>query len=182
MSNIVFNQGLDNEIVIPMSEFIDGLMSSMKRKTPKEELREELLEFKKEIEHNLKELSRMKECVLKSSWKKELKLYGAFVIYVLNRNLKMALYKKEKLELFSHPFLERVLEEEKFFPQELKIDTDDAVDLSNEGAMVMIENHLKTRLDNMKLILEDCEKIGWWPYKCLLIIVLNQIKITEKIR
>ena len=60
MSNIVINQGLGNEIVIPMSEFIDGLMSSMKWKTLKEELREELLEYKKENERNLKELSRMK--------------------------------------------------------------------------------------------------------------------------
>ena len=65
MSRIIINQGLDNEIVIPMSEFIDGLMSSMKRKTPKEELREELLKFKKENERNLKELTRIKECVLK---------------------------------------------------------------------------------------------------------------------
>ena len=65
MSHIIINQGLDNEIVIPMSEFIDGLMSSMKRKTPKEELREELLKFKKENERNLKELTRIKECVLK---------------------------------------------------------------------------------------------------------------------
>ena len=60
MSNIVINQGLGNGIVIPMSEFIDGLMSSMKWKTLKEELREELLEYKKENERNLKELSRMK--------------------------------------------------------------------------------------------------------------------------
>ena len=163
MSHIIINQGLDNEIVIPMSEFIDGLMGSMERKTPKEHLREVLLEFKKESEHNLKELTRMKECVLKSSWKKELKLYGAFVMFVLNRNLEMALHKKEKLELFSHPFLERVLEEEKFIPQELKIDTVGAVDLSNEGIMVMIANQLKIQLQNMKLILQDCEEIGWWP-------------------
>ena len=162
MSQII-NQGLDNEIVIPMSEFIDGLMGSMERKTPKERMREQLLEFKKVNEHNLKELTMMKECVLKSSWIKECKLYGAFVIYVLNRNLEMALHKKEKLELFSHPFLERVLEEEKFIPQELKIDTDGAVDLSNEGIMVMIAKNLKLKLQNMKLILENCEEIGWWP-------------------
>ena len=94
----------------------------------------------------------------------------------------MALYKKEKLELFSHTYLERVLEEEKFIPQELKIDMDGAVDLSNGGVMVMIASHLKTRLENMKFILEDCERVGWWAYKCLIIIVLNQIKITEKNR
>ena len=65
MSRIIINQGLDNEIVIPMSEFIEGLMGSMERKTPKEQLREELLKFKKENERNLKELTRIKECVLK---------------------------------------------------------------------------------------------------------------------
>ena len=75
----------------------------------------------------------------------------------------MALHKKEKLELFSHPFLERVLEEEKFIPQELKIDTVVAVDLSNEGIMIFLANQLKIQLHNMKLILEDCEGVGWWP-------------------
>ena len=72
MFHIIINQGLDNEIVIPMSDFIEGFTSSMKRKTPKEELRKELLEFKEENEHNFRELSRMKESVLKSSWKKKL--------------------------------------------------------------------------------------------------------------
>ena len=74
----------------------------------------------------------------------------------------MALYKKEKLELFSHTHLERVLEEEKFIQQKLKIDMDGAVDLSNGGIMVMIASHLKTRLEKMKFILEDCERVGWW--------------------
>ena len=98
---------------------------------------------------------------------KKVKLYGAFVIYVLNKNLEMALHnKKEKLELFSHPFLERVLEEEKFIPQELKIDTEGAVDLSNEGVMVVIANQLRLHIQNMKDILENCEEFAQRPFAC----------------
>ena len=35
---------------------------------------------------------------------------------------------------------------------------DGAVGLSNEGIMVMIASHLKTRLENMKFILEELRK------------------------
>ena len=113
----MINQGLDKEIVIPMSEFIEGSMSSMERKTPKEELRDELIELKEENERNLKEPSMIKESDLKVSWINEIKLYTAFVIYVLNKILEMALHEKEKLELFSHPYLERVLERNSLFPK-----------------------------------------------------------------
>jgi hypothetical protein len=91
------------------------------------------------------------------------KLYIAFLIFVLNRNLEMSLHKKEKLELLSHPYLERVLEEEGFIPIDLKIETDENGVLSNEGIMVHIANQLKILLENMKLILKECEEIGWWP-------------------
>ena len=49
MSHIIINQGLDNEIVIPMADFIEGLMGSMERKTPKEQFREELLGYLKNM-------------------------------------------------------------------------------------------------------------------------------------
>ena len=163
MSHIIINQGLDNEIVIPMSEFIDGLMGSMERKTPKEQLREELFKLKETADFNLESFSRMEEGDLKKLSIRIEKLYIAFLIFVLNRNLDMSLHKKEKLELLSHPYLERVLEEEGFIPIDLKIETDENGVLSNEGIMVHIANQLKILLENMKLILEECEKIGWWP-------------------
>ena len=163
MSHITIIQGLDNEIVIPMSEFIDGLMGSMKRKTPKEQLREELFKLKETADFNLESFSRMEEGDLKKLSIRIEKLYIAFLIFVLNRNLDMSLHKKEKLELLSHPYLERVLEEEGFIPIDLKIETDENGVLSNEGIMVHIANQLKILLENMKLILEECEKIGWWP-------------------
>ena len=163
MSRIIINQGLDNEIVIPMSEFIDGLMGSMERKTPKEQLREELFKLKETADFNLESCSRMEEGDLKKLSIRTEKLYIAFLIFVLNRNLEMSLHKKEKLELLSHPYLERVLEEEGFIPIDLKIETDENGVLSNEGIMVHIANQLKILLENMKLILEECEKIGWWP-------------------
>ena len=90
-------------------------------------------------------------------------LYIAFLIFVLNRKLEMSLYKKGKLELISHPYLERVLEEEYFIPQDLMIHTSDDEYLSIEGLMVYIANQLKITLNNMKSIQKICEKIGWWP-------------------
>ena len=163
MSHIIINQGLDNEIVIPMSEFIDGLMGSMERKTPKEQLREELFKLKETADFNLESYRRMEEIDLKNQSIRIEKLYIAFLIFVLNRNLEMSLHKKEKLELLSHPYLERVLEEEGFIPIDLKIETDENGVLSNEGIMVHIANQLKILLENMKLILKECEEIGWWP-------------------
>ena len=163
MPSIVINQGLDNEIVIPMAEFIDGLMSSMKRKTPKEELREEILELKETADFNLESLGEMEKGHLKTLWMRTEKLYIAFLISVLNRNLEMSLHKKGKLELLSHPYLERVLDEEDFIPKDLTMQTDRDEVLSKEGLMVHIADDLKTRLDNMKEIQLDCERVGWWP-------------------
>lgn len=163
MSRIIINQGLDNEIVIPMSEFIEGLMGSMERKTPKEQLREQLLEFKETADFNLERYSKMKEGDLKKLWMRTEKLYIAFLIFVLNRNLEMSLHKKEKLELLSHPYLERVLEEEGFIPRDLTVQIDNDEVVSKEGLMVHIANQLKTQLENMKQILRDCEEFGWWP-------------------
>ena len=163
MSHIIINQGLDNEIVIPMSEFIEGLMGSMERKTPKEQLREELFKLKETADFNLESFSRMEEGDLKKLSIRIEKLYIAFLIFVLNRNLEMSLHKKEKLELLSHPYLERVLDEEDFIPKDLAIHTNKGKSLSKEGLMVLIANELKTKLDNMKIILIDCERLGWWP-------------------
>ena len=64
----------------------------------------------------------------------------------------MALNKKRKLELLSHPYLERVLEEEDFIPKDLTLHTDEAANLSNEGIMVHIANQLKVQLNNMREI------------------------------
>ena len=142
MSCIIINQGLDNEIVIPMSEFIEGLMG--KRKTPKEELREELLELKETADFNLEQYSRMEEGDLKKLWIKTEKLYIAFLIFVLNRNLEMSLHKKGKLELLSHPYLERVLEEGDFIPKDLTVRTDeDDYCRSKEGIMIYLADQLK---------------------------------------
>ena len=94
MSRIIINQGLDNEIVIPMAEFIDGLMSSMKRKTPKEELREEILELKETADFNLESLGEMEKGHLKTLWMRTENPYIAFLIFVLSGKLDMAFHKK----------------------------------------------------------------------------------------
>lgn len=73
----------------------------------------------------------------------------------------MSLHKKEKLELLSHPYLERVLEED-FIPRDLTVYTDYDEVLSKECLMVHIANQLKMILHNMKHILKDCEEVGWW--------------------
>ena len=148
---------------IPMSALIERLMSSMKRKTPKEQLREEIFNLKGITDFNLESYSEMEEGDLKTLWMRTEKLYRAFLIFVLNRNLEMSLHKKEKLELLSHPYLERVLDEEDFIPKDLTIHTNKGKSLSKEGLMVHMANQLKTQLTNMELILEDCEEIGWWP-------------------
>ena len=80
----------------------------------------------------------------------------------------MALHKKEKLGLLSHPYLERVLEEEDFIPKNITVDTDEAVNLPHEGIMVHIARQLKVQLGDIKNILIDREKYGWWVQECLL--------------
>ena len=66
MPRIIINPGPDNEIVLPMSEFIEGLMSSMERKTPKEKLRESLLNLRETGENYLGECRRLEESDLKA--------------------------------------------------------------------------------------------------------------------
>ena len=139
---------------IPMSALIERLKSSMRRK---------ILKSKETADFNLESNSEMEEGDLKTLWIRTDKLYRAFLVFVLNRNLEMSLHKKEKLELLSHPYLERVLDEEDFIPKDLTIHTDKGKSLSKEGLMVHIANELKTKLDNMKIILIDCERFGWWP-------------------
>ena len=140
MPHIAINQGPDNEIAIPLSALIERLMSSIKQKTPKEELREELLELKETADFNLESYSRMEEGDLKKLWIRTEKLYLAFLIFVLNRNLEMPLHKKEKLKLLSHPYLERFLEEKGFIPIDLEIETDKDGVPSKVGLMAHIAN------------------------------------------
>ena len=54
MSHIIINHGLDNEIMIPMADFFEGSMRSIKRKTRKEIFRDELIKLKETADNNLK--------------------------------------------------------------------------------------------------------------------------------
>ena len=54
MSHIIINHGLDNEIMIPMADFFEGSMRSIKRKTRKEIFRDELIKLKETAGNNLK--------------------------------------------------------------------------------------------------------------------------------
>ena len=126
-----------------MSEFIGGLMGSMERKTPEEQLREEIFKSKETADNNLETLSEMEEGDLKTLWMRTEKLYKAFLIFVLNRNLEMSLHKKGKLELLSHPYLERVLEEGDFIPKDLTVRTDeDDCCRSKGGIMIYLADQL----------------------------------------